>query len=40
MIDATAFAVSPLMAMPWEVLIHVLSFLDPFDLCVAAQGRI
>ncbi len=37
MIDATAFAVSPLMAMPWEVLIHVLSFLDPFDLCVAAQ---
>lgn len=37
MIDATVFAVSPLMAMPWEVLIHVLSFLDPFDLCVAAQ---
>ncbi|ELR12674.1 Ras subfamily protein [Acanthamoeba castellanii str. Neff] len=37
MIDATAFTVSPLMAMPWEVLIHVLSFLDPFDLCVVAQ---
>lgn len=39
MIEAKAESdASPLLAMPWEVVLHVLSFLDPFDLCVVAQA--
>ena len=39
MIEAKAESdASPLLAMPWEVVLHVLSFLDPYDLCVVAQA--
>jgi hypothetical protein len=37
MIDVRVFSVSPLLEMPWDALLHVLSFLEPFDLCTVAQ---
>jgi hypothetical protein len=37
MIDVRTFSVSPLLEMPWDALLHVLSFLEPFDLCSLAQ---
>jgi hypothetical protein len=37
MIDVRIFSVSPLLEMPWDTLLHVLSFLEPFDLCTVAQ---
>ena len=37
MIDVCVFSVSPLLEMPWDALLHVLSFLEPFDLCTLAQ---
>jgi len=37
MIDVCVFSVSPLLEMPWDALLHVLSFLEPFDLCSLAQ---
>jgi hypothetical protein len=36
-IHSRAFALCPLLAMPYDVVAHVMSFLDPFDLCAIAQ---
>jgi myo-inositol catabolism protein IolC len=37
MIVRATFAASPLMEVPLDVVVHILSFLEPFDLCAVAQ---
>jgi hypothetical protein len=37
MIARATFAASPLMEVPLDVVVHILSFLEPFELCVVAQ---
>jgi hypothetical protein len=36
-ISTTVFMPHPMQEMPWDVVMHILSFLNPYHLCVVAQ---
>jgi hypothetical protein len=38
MIESWSYRACPLLSMPYDVLLHIMAFLQPYDLCVVAQA--